>query len=70
MVYRPLAALARQTQTDTDLLPPRPAKVKTAVAARGWYRWLTKRNTLVQHTGVLTEGHAVFFAGQSRPAKI
>jgi len=33
-VNRPLPSLARQTLTDAELLPPRPAEAKTAVATR------------------------------------
>ena len=65
---RPDSPFARHTQTDTDLFasairlrarlrPGRPAEAKTAVAARGCYRWLIKRNILVPGTGILPDGH-------------
>jgi len=34
LISRPLTALARQTQTDAEILPPRPAEAKTSIAPR------------------------------------
>ena len=31
---RPLTSFARQTQTDAEILPPRPAEAKTSIASR------------------------------------
>ena len=31
---RPLTSFARQTQTDAEILPPRPAEAKTSIALR------------------------------------
>ena len=38
----PLTALARQTQMDTDILPPRPAEAKPSIATRYYQRFCLK----------------------------
>lgn len=42
LISRPLASLNRQTQTDTDILPPRPAKAKESIATRYYQHYCPK----------------------------
>jgi len=67
---RPLTSFARQTQTDGEILPPRPAEAKTSIASR-YYQCLCLGRSPRQKVSVVCVLSAVkIFAYLSNPTGI
>ena len=55
---RPLTSFARRTQTDADILPPRPAEAKTSIASRYHYRFCLYGMMLL--TGLVAQSKIIY----------